>query len=442
MRISSKAMLKNNLALTNYLVIALGIYILIAAGLLLVVPIQDYNILVCQLILIICSVLFISVGWRIPYRSIFLLILGFQLIFSYLLFWDFKYIVGHILGYNAIDSSLYSEIAQKTYDLSFKQAINVFEDYLRSVSDYGFPIFLRLIYRLADGNVEFGHKILILTNCFLQIATCYITGKISSSIGISYKHTKLIVLLWGINPCSIYLNVSGLKEPLFTFICMSIMYGMYKCHASRSILKHITLLILIALSWFFRNYMTIFFILIYWGFCVFQNAYKKIFLSICILSLTLCIGFTSLLVEVFPEIYYAMLQSEEILPSGIAKYVYYALAFLAPIPKFFNISTPQMLLVVGYSILKFSCSIFAIVGCWYWIKNKTVTFFPLINIFLFTVIMLIVSAHYIDYRYAYPIMPCFFIMMVEGVRYCKKGVSYLYLLCSTLIVVAFNMQLY
>lgn len=434
-------MLKN-LALTDYLVIALGIYILIAAGLSLVVPIQDYNIFICQFILIICSVLFISVGWHVSYRSIFLLIIGFHLIFSYLLFWDFKYITGHFLGYNAIDSLLYSEIAQETYDLSFKQTINVFEEHLRSVSDYGYPFFLKFIYKFSDGNVELGHKILILTNCFLQIVTCYITGKISSSIGTNYQHTKLIVLLWGINPCSIYLNASGLKEPLFTFICMSIMYGIYKCHTSQSILKHITLLILIALSWFFRNYMTIFFILIYLGFCFFQNIYKKLFLSICILSLILCIGFTSLLVEVFPEIYYAILQSEEILPSGITKYVYYALAFLAPIPKFYNVSTPQMLLVVGYSILKFSCSIFAIVGCWYWIKNKTLMFYPLINIFLFTVIMLIVSAHYIDYRYAYPIMPCFFIMMVEGVKYCKKGMSYLYLLSSALIVIAFNMQLY
>lgn len=434
-------MLKN-LTLTNYLIITLGVYVLIAAGLSLVVPIQDYNILICQFILIICSVLFILVGWRVSYRSIFLLILGFQLILSYLLFWDFKYIVGHFLGYNAIDSLLYSEIAQKTCNLSFEQTINIFEDYLKSVSDYGFPIFLRFVYKFADGNVEFGHKILILANCFLQVTTCYITGKISNSIGINYKHTKLIVLLWGINPCSIYLNVSGLKEPLFTFICMSIMYGIYRCHSSQSILKHTTLLILIAISWFFRNYMTIFFILIYLGFCVFQNIYKKLFLSICILSLTLCIGFTSLLVEIFPEIYYAILQSEEILPSGIVKYVYYVLAFLAPIPKFFNISTPQMLLVVGYSILKFSCSIFAIAGCWYWIKNKTLMFFPLINIFLFTVIMLIVSAHYIDYRYAYPIMPCFFIMMVEGLKYCKKGISYLYLLGSALIVVLFNMQLY
>lgn len=137
-----------------------------------------------------------------------------------------------------------------------------------------------------------------------------------------------------------------------------------------------------------------------------------------------------------------MLQSEEMLPSGFGKYVYYILAFLAPIPKFFNIETPQMLLVVGYSMLKFSCSVFAIVGSWYWIKMKSLKFYPLINIYLFTVIMLIVSAHYIDYRYAYPIMPCFFILMIEGIKFTSVKVSYMYLFISVLVVAMFNLRLY
>jgi len=426
----------------NYLIIALSSYLLIAIGLLFVQSIQDYNILMWQILSIASSIVFIVLGCRLTYRSIFPLILGFHLIFSYFLFLYFKYIVGDILGYNAIDSLLYSEIAQSTYDLQFGNFISILEGQFDSLSDFGFPFFLRFVYRIAGGDVESGHMLLIFFNCCFQVATCYVTGKIACLINVDWPSVKLIVLLWGINPCSIYLNASGLKEPLFSFICMLIMYGIYKCHHCHSILKHIILLMLIGVSWFFRNYMTVFFVLIYIGFCIFPSLYKKLFFGICTLSLIVCIGFTSVLIEVFPEIYYAMLQSEDILPSGMGKFVYYVLAFLSPIPKFFNVSTPQMLLAVGYSIVKFSCSVFALVGCWYWIKTKSIVFFPLINIFLFTVIMLIVSAHYIDYRYAYPIMPCFFIMMVEGLKYSKRRVSYLYLFASILVIVAFNLQLY
>lgn len=426
----------------NYLIVAFGCYLLVALGVLFMRPVQDYNILMWQILSIPSSIVFISIGWRLAYRSVFPLIFCFHLVFSYLLFIDFKYIVGDFLGYNAVDSLLYSNIAQKTCDLSLRQFVNVLENYLDSLSDYGFPFFLKHVYWIAGGDSELGHILLIFCNCCLQTFTCYFTGKIAHIVCDNLESVKLIVLLWGMNPCSIFLNSSGLKEPLFGFLCMSIMWGIYRCHDSRSVIKHIILLFLIGVSWFFRNYMTLFFLFIYVGYCIFPFLYKRLFLIIALVSFILCIGFTSILVDYFPEIYYAMLQSEEVLPSGMGKYVYYILAFLAPIPKFYNIETPQMLLVVGYSMLKFSCSVFAIVASWYWIKMKSLKFFPLINIFLFTVIMLIVSAHYIDYRYAYPIMPCFFILIIEGLKFIKYKIAYLYLFMSVLVVLLFNLKLY
>ena len=426
----------------NYLIVAFGCYLLIALGVLFMHPIQDYNILMWQILSITSAIVFIAVGWRLAYRSVFPLIFCFQLVFSYLLFFDFKYIVGDILGHNAVDSLLYSNIAQKTCNLSLKQFIDVLGIYLESLSDYGFPFFLKYVYWIAGGGSESGHLLLIFCNCCFQTFTCYLTGKIAHNVCDNWDSVKMIVLLWGINPCSIYLNASGLKEPLFGFLCMIIIWGIYKCYDCQSIIRHIILLLFIGISWFFRNYMTLFFLFIYVGYCIFPLLYKKIFLAIFLISIVLCLGFTSVLVEYFPEIYYAMLQSEEMLPSGFGKYVYYILAFLAPIPKFFNIETPQMLLVVGYSMLKFSCSVFAIVGSWYWIKMKSLKFYPLINIYLFTVIMLIVSAHYIDYRYAYPIMPCFFILMIEGIKFTSVKVSYMYLFISVLVVAMFNLRLY
>lgn len=425
----------------NYLIIAFGCFLLVAFGLSLTLSVQDYNILACQFVSIISFVFFVYIGKKLTYRCTLPLIFIFQLIFSYLLYWDFKNIVGHILGYNPVDSLLYLELAGKTSNLSLERSLEVLSYRLDSLSDYGFPFFLKYVY-WAAGGVETGHKLLIFLNCCFQTIICYWTGQIARNVGADISTTKMIVLLWGINPCSVYLNVSGLKEPLFCLLCIAIMWNIYQCHKNRSLIKHMFLLALIGMTWFFRNYMTFFLLFIYIGYDIFPFLYKKSFFVICVVSLIVCIGFTSVLIDFFPEIYYVMLQSEEVLPSGIGKYMYYVLAFLAPIPKFFNVATPQMLIIVVYSILKYSCSIFAIIGSWYWIKTHAVKYFPLINIFLFSVIMLIVSAHYIDYRYAYPIMPCFFILMVEGAKYCKKRIAYSYLLFSAIIVIMFNMQLY
>ena len=310
-----------------YLIIAFGCYLLIALGVLFMHPIQDYNILMWQALSISSSIVFIAVGWQLTYRSIFLLIFCFHLLFSYLLFFDFKYIVGDILGHNPVDSLLYSNIAQKTCNLSLGQFFNVLENYFDSLSDYGFPFLLKHVYWIASGDSESGHILLIFCNCCFQTLTCYLTGKVAHNVCNNHDSIKLIVLLWGINPCSIFLNSSGLKEPFFGFLCMTIMWGIYRCHNSNSIIRHIILLLFIGASWFFRNYMTLFFLFIYVGFCIFPLLYKKIFLVVSVGSLILCIGFTSILVDYFPEIYYAMLQSEEVLPSGIGKYVYYILAF-------------------------------------------------------------------------------------------------------------------
>lgn len=425
----------------DYIVVAILLYLTVATGLGFLKSNINLNVLYLQILSLLTYFIYIKIGLRLSLFNTILLTFFYQIILSYTLYFDFRYILGDVLGYNPVDSKLYSVIALNSSSMSFTDFIKYLNNYFDSLSDYGFPIFLRYIY-IFFPNVVTAQILLILCNCIFQTIVCYITWQIICFIKIDYITKKWILVLWGGNPCSIYLNAAGLKEPLFCLLCMVAIYFIYKFNKHKKIKTIFFLVISILCTWFFRYYMSLFLFLIFYGFCVAKKLYKKYFASIILISFVLCVGFTSILIEIFPEIYYVILQTEEMLPSGVGKYFYYLLAFLSPIPKFFNMETPQMLLVVGYSIVKFAFSVFAIIGSIYIIKYKRLEFFPLINICVFTIIMLIVSGHYINYRYFYPIMPCFFILMVYGVRYCKRWIAYSYLVCSAFIIVLFNLQLY
>ena len=159
--------------------------------------------------------------------------------------------------------------------------------------------------------------------------------------------------------------------------------------------------------------------------------------------MVLCIGLTDALINFFPEIYYAIMNSADVQPSSpIVRTIYYILAFLGPIPKFYSEITLQDPLIVMLSIEKFSFSIFALIGAYTFIKNKNVKYFPLIAIILFNTLLLIVSAHLIEYRYSYIILPLSFILMIESASIKYQKFAYLYLIISSAIVFAFNLKLY
>ena len=197
-------------------------------------------------------------------------------------------------------------------------------------------------------------------------------------------------------------------------------------------------------TWFFRYYVTLFLIIIGFSYLFFSNIYKKYFPWFCAFAIIVCLVLTDVLVNYMPEIYYSQLRTEEVYTNagGLFRYVSYLLAFLSPIPKFVNMETPHLCIMIMYSTVKYFFSIFAIVGIYYMIKLKKVEFYPLISIYLFHVLLLIVSGHTVDYRYPYIIMPCFFILMIEGFKYQKMLLTYSYLFFSVVMVIFYNLRMY
>lgn len=407
------------------------------------VEVKDKGLVLWQVLTSFSFIYLCKIGSKLNIRSVYLLIFIYQLFFSYCLFAYNITFLNTPFGYNAVDSILYSNLANFIRFLNFKDSWNYLYNYFGEYSDLGFPIYLRFIYKLANGNIINAFNLLILFNCIFQVITVIITYKLAS-LHIGKTKRKWVILLWGLNSASIYFNVSGLKEPLFLMICMLTMLSIYKLRYHNSLFNFTITLLLITILYLFRSYVSIFFLFILLGFIFFRLFYEKYFSVICLSIIILCIFLTELLVAYFPELYYAIMHNNETYNSSgvIFQWISYILAFLSPIPKFYEIITPQNLITLTYSIVKFFFSIYAFYSVWNILKTKETKFYPLITISLFQFVLLIVSGHTIDYRYPYITMPCFYILMVEGFTYNYKTINKLYFIFSILIIIIFNLRAY
>ena len=428
---------------SKYLLLSFLISFLLYIGLILVTDTINGEFVCWQIFTIFSFFSSLYLELKLKVKELFLLIFSYQIIFSYILHWYFLFKTSSAFGFNAVDSVLYSQIAFQIKDMNWIESIRVIERYFYDLSDYGYPLFLKCVYTLG-GSLENSIILLIFINCVMQTIVCIMTYDLSNMLLYDRYKSQWITLLWGLNTASVYLNASGLKEPLFLFLSVATIWSIYKCKERKNIGWHILVWMLITSTWFFRYYLSLFFIIIYIGYYWFPYLYNRYFGVICIVSIVLCLYFTSLLVYYFPAIYYALLNTEETFSSNgiLFKYVSYLLAFLSPIPKYFQVATPQDLIMLVYSIVKFSFSIFVLLGSYFFIKHKKTQFYPLISIVLFNVLLLIVSGHMIEYRYSYVIMPCFFILMIAGMEYRNKYLTTVYLFFSAFIILLFNLRLY
>jgi hypothetical protein len=403
----------------------------------------DTGVFIWQFFTLIAFLFSFKIARKIEGRGLYVYLFLYQVVLSFILHYFYKLYVGTPYGFNAVDSILYSQIAQQISDLNFKDSLRVIGSYFDDLSDYGFPLFIKYIYYITNGSQDSALKILIFLNCFFQTMVCYLTYKIALPM-VGNDTSKLIVLLWGLNTASIYVNASGLKEPLFLFLCMASMYYIYLSKQKKNLKNLFFTTLFILSTWLFRYYVTIFLAIIAFGYLQFSTIYKKYFSLFCVIAIVLCLVLTDVLVNYMPEIYYSLRRTEDTYSNagGLFKYISYVLAFLSPIPKFTNMETPQMLIMIMYSIIKYFFSVFAIIGIYYMIKFKKTEFYPLISIYLFHVLLLIVSGHTIEYRYSYVIMPCFFILMIEGFKYQRKLITYMYLVFSIMIILFFNLKMY
>lgn len=402
-----------------------------------------------QLISVILWIFAFYVGCKLNIRSILVLSFVFQILMSVWLYIFFTECTDSPFGYNPVDALLYRSVSEWTMNMSFSE----FWEFLCSESsglsrwsDRGYPLVQRFIFILA-GNSDRGIFLMVLFNIIVHLYTTYILYRLAFLM-LSSHEARLVALLWGINVCGVWINVSGLKEQIFVCLVINASYY-FQCFLYQRKGWHLFLLTLfIALTWLFRYYISLFFILIFVGRFFFRTLYENFFGTFCIVAFLLVIFGLSLLTWFIPELYFIELMRQQLAEEGslhsslFGQIAGYILAFIGPPPSLLETIQKQNLLIVIYSCIKLFISIFGVWAMVRIIRKKDTDFYPMVNLVLLNTLLTITGGFALSYRFVYVTMPIYFILMIYGFRYYgnSKWLKYSYLVFSLLTIYFFNIR--
>lgn len=395
-----------------------------------------------QSISLICFTTLFIIGKNFNIRTILFTTFIYQLILSIWLYSFFCIYIGNPLGYNPIDSQLYLDIVSHTVNIDIKEFIPYMESTGYNFSDYGFPFIQRYIYILA-GSIKNGLFIMIITNIISHTITTFLLYKLSSLL-ISKHDAKIIALLWGINIYSVYFNVSGLKEQIFILIIISMTYYLYLYKDNSKILPFILFFIFLILSCFFRYYITLFYIITFCCLYYFKSIYNQLFPIYIISLFIISFGAINLLILFIPELYFAVNNTSELLENKVGGGLVWQIlsvfmAFIGPIPKVTNTTLSNSTLSEFFTLFKYFLSTFGILAIISIIKSKNTIFYPIINIVIFNVILLVLSGHFFNMRFIYVTLPLYFILIIYGLRvFGNKTYANLSYLILFILMIIFN----
>lgn len=405
----------------------------------------EEGIIVVQSVFCCFFLLGLFIGLKFNLRSVFIFVFLYQIILTAFLYFYFHYFVGSPFGYEPIDALSYRDISKLTMHMNFSQFIQHLQSYDDlDLSDYGYPFVQRLVFMLLGDRG--GIVGMVGLNVLLHLFTLYYLYKLSKLL-LNRDEIKFVVLLWGINICAVWLNVSGLKEQIFVFLVIAATYYMYIFDLKHRIIDLLLFFCFVISIWFFRYYVSLFFLIIFLFSVPFKVLYNRLFLVYCIGVITVILFGVSILVYFMPELEVIERVREKIAEdNGQNTLVYHILsfvfAFLGPIPSFLDTPKKMNLLISVYSIWKLIFSIFGIYAAYYLIKIKRTQFYPLINLILFNTLLTIVSGYALSYRYVYITMPLYLILMVYGVKLIinRKLVLAVYVSFCLLASLFFNLR--
>lgn len=110
--------------------------------------------------------------------------------------------------------------------------------------------------------------------------------------------------------------------------------------------------------------------------------------------------------------------------KNISMIVLFIIAFISPIPSLSQNRFPDNYLVCSYSVFSIVLSFFAVYAVVLIFHNKKKTFYPLVTLVLFNKILVILTAKSNEYRYQYPLLFCYIILMIMGYNhYVQHGLT-------------------
>ncbi len=397
-----------------------------------------YEILCIQVFIAVLSLFTMLFMDRYKVSMLYYMIFIFQLICSVILRCFFIYYYNNPLGENAIDSTYYHLLSVQTYRMSFDDFISYLKFNIEDLSDFGFPIVQYSLYKIS-GDPTLGINLMVLYNVILHLISCVFVYKLSMIITKDKVKSKIVLVFWGFNFCSIWLNVSGLKEQTFLFFIVLTMYALYSFFNSKRKIYLCLFILGITIIWFFRYYLSLFFILIFISKrFVSQKIYKNIY-PLVFIFLFVVVAISSSLLNIWMPEFESL---ENVVdyrlnsPSEFVKYSNFILTFISPFPNIVNTEAVQNMYFVPFSLLKVSISGFYMYMMYKVFTNRNDYLYPIISFICLDILLCMVSGFVGNYRYLYCMMPFYFIISVIG-SYEIQTYKYKNIYCFIYLLICF-----
>ncbi len=353
---------------------------------------------------------------RLSYLSSFVFIFIYQGSVVFFLLSFYISIIGNPLGIDPNDARFYDEIARHLAKLSFLDSIS----YLLQTHDVGeiaYTQIIRLVYMLPGDP--------IINMKFINVALHMFSGlfvyKTAKLLGLNSIRSKLIFIIFCMNPASVYFNSSGLKEPVFQFLIAFTIYVCYLYLLTKKSKYLVMSLLLILSTGFFRIPYPIIFIV---GFSVYiylgSQGQAKIFARtfLIIVIPIIFFGIWLLLKDAITHLMdldISAVQAHRLGRENIGLKDYLALVisgFIGPVPSFlydyWSIDTP---LFTIQNYIKILLSVFFVYSIYEIYNEKLKLYYPIVCIYMLNASLLILTAATFDFRFIYPLMPIFYLVL-------------------------------
>lgn len=398
-----------------------------------------------QLVLLTFFVGFFLLCRKMKTKQLFVLIGIYQLILVLTLFFYYVYGIGNPLGYHPTDAVWYNHMGQQLQHKGFVSSISFILS-SHDIGDIGFPMLLKYIYVLP------GYDILNmkLFNIAFHLLTCYFLYKIAKLLKLNKKSIKYALILYGLNPISIYFSASGRKEPFFVLVVTLCFYLLYKAIVKKK-LKYFILgfLALLATGLFRVPYPIL--ILFSFGLYYFMSVkgrHKTIIRLGLIFSILILFLFVFLLVgdalskQIAVNRGLAVKQRLGTTP-GVSEYgILFISGLIGPFPTFhYEAGKIRYLLKTAGIFVKIFFSYFFIIGVYEIIKNKLQKYYPLLVLIVLNIMIFTFTGATLDYRYHFPVMSLYFIVIgigyssfqIRNIKVLKYGPYYVFIIILILL---------
>jgi hypothetical protein len=387
--------------------------------------------------LLIIFVIFLYGSLKSSIGKIIALILIYQTVISVVLNTYF-FAINEPFGYNAVDAFYYLHLSEYALSHSLGGFIAYLQSMNTEISDYGFPVIRFFIFNLA-GNLERGIVLMVIFDAISMTIGSWYLYRLSLFF-LKKQSAKIVALFWGLNTCSIIVNIKGIKESIFTTILIIAMYQLYIFYfKKKSITNYILLLLPVAFTVFFRIYLTIFFIIVILFKPLYEGKFKQ-FALFAVVFLTCVVTYLGHYITTELPILSILLSVQKKNSSSFL-FINMISGFLGPYPNFLqpggNITS---LFWAPYSGFKTFFSIFALYGGWYILKNRVTRLYPMFFFIFFNILLVIGTVRSLDFRFSYTMIPFFYILIMYGCnrfKFIQKKIYSLLYFCFIFLLVTF-----